>query len=136
LLTRLVATFSSEDFMKYPIPHAGALAALVLGTFVSTAGASSQNQPLFDPADANASVPPTRYVPLLSAPLESPRPSSPADNWKALNDTVASYDSMSLTMDMAEPKPAEPAIAEPAAPGTATNTAPDPHSHHRQKEVK
>jgi hypothetical protein len=121
--------------MKHPIPHAGALAALVLGACVTAAGAAGQNQPLSDPADANASVPSTRYVPVLIVPPESPRPASPADNWKALNETVASYDSMSLTMDMAGPKPAERATAEHSAPGTPA-AQPDPHSHHQQKEAK
>jgi hypothetical protein len=136
LQIRLVAPFSSEDFMKYPIPHAGALAAFLLGACATAAGAAGQNQPLADPADANAPVPSTRYVPALGAPLASPSPVSPADTWKALNKTVASYDSMSLTMDVAEPKPAERATAEQSgAPGTA-KTPPDPRSHHPQKEAK
>jgi hypothetical protein len=142
LLIPLVAAFSSEDVMKYPIRHVSALAALMLGAFASTAVAAGQDKPLSDPADANASVPPTHYEPLLRAPPASTGTASPAGNWKALNRAVASYDSMSLTMDMAEPKPAEPAIDEPSAAATgmkptpAPVTQPDPHAHHQHKELK
>jgi hypothetical protein len=132
LRIRRVASFSSEDFMKYPIPHAGALAALLLGAYATAVGASGQNRPLSDPANANASVPPTLYAPLSSAPPEAPGAASPADNWKALNKTVASYDSMSLTMDSVAKPPAAPHVGEPASSATPA----DPHSQHRQKVAK
>lgn len=122
--------------MKYPIPHAGALAALLLAAYATAVGASGQNQPLSDPADANASVPPTLYAPLSSAPPEAPGPASPADNWKALNKTVASYDSMSLTMDAAPGTAAKPPAAPPAGDSASPATRADPHSDHRQKEAK
>lgn len=118
--------------MNYPIPHAGVLAALLLWAYATAAGAAGQNQPLPDPADANASVPSTRHVALPGTAPEAPGPASPADNWKALNQTVASYNSMSLTMDMAEPKPPAPQVGDAASPTTQA----DPHSGHRQKEAK
>lgn len=125
--------------MKLSFAHAHGLAALILAALAFGANAAGQNKPLPDPADASAPVPPTRYEPFL-VKTPAPRTSSPADNWKALNRTVATYDSMSLTMDMAEPKPAEPAPAAEAAaagpetkslPAAAPKSQPDPHAHHR-----
>jgi hypothetical protein len=131
--------------MKYLIRHAGAVGALLLAAFAPSAHAAGQARPVSDPADANASVPPTRYQsPLIAAPV-SAGASSPADNWQALNRAVASYDSMTLTMDMPAPQ-----AAAPPASATGTKpmqdphaghamppaTSPDPHSRHRAKDAK
>jgi hypothetical protein len=107
--------------MKQSFAQARGLAALMLWALAFAANAAGPNKPLPDPADANAPVPPTRYTRFTAAAPSAARTSSPAENWKELNRTVASYDSMSLTMDLVEPKPSEPA---PAA-------KPDPHAHHR-----
>jgi hypothetical protein len=128
-----VAALSREDFMKYLFRHAGAVAALMLGAFASLPNASGQNQPRADPADANAPVPATRYAPLVFAPIAAPSASSPADRWKALNQAVASYDAMSLTMDMAEPQATPAPHADHAVPPAPK---PDPHSQHGLREVK
>ena len=96
--------------MTTTIRHACAFAAL-LALFAAGAHAAGQATPLPDPADAAAPVPPTRYQPALSAPPAATEAGSPADNWKARNQAVASYDSMSLTMDMAAPQAAAPAAA-------------------------
>lgn len=100
--------------------------------------ALGQNQAFADPADPNAPVPPTRYVPMPAASVAAPT-TSPAENWKALNRTVAAYDSMSLTMETAAPvAPGEAgAVAPtPAAHPSSASPAPDAHSHHTNKEVK
>lgn len=102
----------------------------MLGAFASLPNASSQHQRLADPADANATVPATRYEALVSAPIVAASAASPADHWKALNRDVGSYDSMSLTMDMDEPEPPKRASAAPPAADAGMKTRPDPHAGH------
>jgi hypothetical protein len=149
-LSPLVALFFSEAFMKYSLLRVGVLVALVAAAFANRANASDQSHGPADPAAVTASVPPTRYEPLISFRTDSGPTPSPAENWKALNQVVASYESMSLTMDSAEPKQAEakatdsPAAASPTPPQPARvpdQPAPparksDPHSPHQAKEVK
>jgi hypothetical protein len=90
------------------------------------------------PAAATLAVPATRYRPVLPyRPAPAPA-TSPDQNWKALNDTVGSYNSMSLTMGgmdgagaQDEPaQPGPPAGAAPSAQVAAPATAPSPHDHH------
>lgn len=101
-----------------------------------------------DPADPNATVPQTRYVSIPAARAAAPA-TTPAQNWKAANETVASYDSMSQTMEMAEPAapgvPAAPAASTtPAAPTASTvpaapavpAPAPDAHAHHMNMNME
>lgn len=128
--------------MKYSIPHARALFALML--VASAAGAAGQGRPLADPADANAPVPPTRYESTLHTPSSAATgKASPADNWKASNQAVAATDSMSMTMDMTEPKAAAPAVVESLKPASHAGhvmppaTQPDPHAmHHQMKDMQ
>jgi hypothetical protein len=123
--------------MKHPFAHVHGLAGLVLWALASAANAAGQAVPLPDPADANATVPSTRYESVM-ATTPPARGSSPADNWKELNRTVGSYDSMSLTMGMAESHQATPeaAPAAAAAPAGSPKTEPDPHAHHRPGAAK
>ena len=142
----LAAAFFSEEFMTYPFRSTGALAVLWLGALAAIP-ALGQNKGFADPADPTAAVPPTRYVAMPGAPAAAPA-SSPADNWKALNHAVASYDSMSLTMEMAAPAAAGratavasmPAVMAQPVPSIARPTpaaaVPEAHDHHMQKEVK
>lgn len=106
---------------------------LWLGALAATP-ALGQNKGLADPADPHAAVAPTRYVPMAVARSAAP-PTSPAENWKAANQTVAAYDSMSLTMEMAAPAgavaPTPAAIARPAQP--AATPVPGAHSPHMHK---
>lgn len=136
-LIPFVALFFSEDFMRDSLRRAGTLAALLAGALATGAHAAGPTPRLADPADAGASVPPTRYQPFaLAAPAAAATP-SPSQNWKALNQVVASYESMSLTMDMAETAPAEAtAPARNPAPTTPQPPAADPHAGHRPKAVK
>jgi len=129
--------------MTYLIRSTGALAVLWLGALATTT-ALGQNTAQSHPADATAAVSPTRYVPM---PMPMPNahtaaPRSPAENWKALNESVAAYDSMSLTMEMGAPvapaganaaAPTMPAMAKPAS---KIAPAPGAHPHHMHKEVK
>jgi hypothetical protein len=140
-----VALLFSEDFMKYSLRHAATMVALMASAFAPGAHASDPHPRLADPADAIALVPPTRYESILPPSAAAVATASPAQNWKALNQVVGSYDSMALTMDMAPAAPAEaapavPATAAPAVPAAAppaTQPAvPDPHAGHRPKEVK
>ena len=131
--------------MTYVIRSTGALAVLWLGALAATT-AFGQNTTQSHPADATAPVPPTRYVP-MPMPMPNARtaaPTSPAENWKALNQSVAAYDSMSLTMENMEMgAPVAPAGADAAAPTMvqpaskiAPAPAPEADPHHMHKEVK
>lgn len=112
----------------------GALVALLAGAVTTDAHAAGPAPRLADPAKADAPVPPARYQPgelAAAAPGATP---SPSQNWKALNQVVASYESMTLTMDMPQA-----AAVEAAAPVTAPDPArpsPDPHAGHQPKAVK
>jgi hypothetical protein len=100
--------------MTYSIRSASALIVLWLGALAATP-AQGQNKAIADPADPNATVAPTRYAPMPAAHAGAPA-TPPAQNWTTANQTVAGYDSMSLTMETAAP------LAQPAAPS-------DAHSH-------
>jgi hypothetical protein len=149
LLILLVAAFLSEEFMTYSFRSTGALAVLWLGALAAIP-AVGQNKGSADPADPATPVPPTRYVPMPSPPAAVPA-SSPADSWKALNHAVASYDPMSLTMEIAAPAalvgagranavaPMPAVMAQPVPPTahpTPAARVPDVHDHHMKKEVK
>jgi hypothetical protein len=114
--------------MKLPITHAHGLAAFGLWALTAVAAAAGPNLRPSDPADDRAPVPATRYQPLVTtspsaAPASSPA-SSPADNWKALNREVASFDSMSLTMEMQGAASAKPGAHEEL----------EQHKQHKQHE--
>jgi len=94
--------------MKRPITLAHGLAALGLWGLGALAAAASANAALPDPANDRAAVPATRYASLLTASAAPAPALLPPENWKALNRAVASFDSMSLTMDMQGPAPAPP----------------------------
>ena len=96
--------------MKLPITQAHGLAALGLWTLAAVAAAAGQNAHLAGPGNERAAVPATRYEPLPTASPPLAPATSPPDNWKALNREVASFDSMSLTMDMEESKSAQPEV--------------------------
>lgn len=94
--------------------------------------AFGQHEGAADPADPNAAVPPTRYVSMPSVPVVAAPATTPAQNWKAANETVAGIDAMSLTMEMDAPAPQ----AERAPTAQATPAPPDVHAHHMNKAVK
>ncbi len=108
--------------MKTPITRAYGLAAIGLWALAAVATAAGQHSPLPDPADDRAPVPSTRYERhLTTAPAAATTPtSSPSDSWKALNREVASFDSMSLTMDTQGPKSAQPEKHEQPIPADST----------------
>jgi hypothetical protein len=112
--------------MKRPITHAHGLAALGLLALTAVATAAGQHAPLSDPADDRAPVPATRYEPLVTTSPAAAPTSSPSDNWKALNREVASFDSMSATMDMQGANSAQP--EKPEQPMPAVRTKPTPGS--------
>lgn len=128
-----VALFFSEDFMKHSLRYAATLVVLMASTFAPGAHASDPHPRLADAAEANAAVPPTRYQAIERTSTAAVATPSPAQNWKLLNQVVASYDSMALTTDMADaPAAAAPAAAPPAAQPVAA----DPHAGHRPKAGK
>jgi hypothetical protein len=108
-----------------------AAACLAVAMAVPARAAEPARQPV-DPADANATVPATRYKTAL--PYRPPlQPARTADqNWKALNQAVGAINSMSLTMG----GPDEAAAAEPVAPASAqpAGEAPAHHHHHEMKQ--
>lgn len=123
--------------MKHSLRRAATLAALMASAFALGAHASDPHSPRANPADASAVVPPTRYTSTDLAATATVATPSPAQNWRALNDLVASYDAMALTTDMAAARPAEPAAPAPAPPTPATRpVVTDPHAGHRPKAVK
>jgi hypothetical protein len=127
-------SFISEDIMHYLLRHAGALALTALASAAGAASAQAQAR-VADPADAATPVPSTRYAPYIAAKPAASAPLPPPQAWKALNAVVGSYDSMTLTMDGAVAAPAQPAPAA-GGPAPATQSAPDPHAHHRPKAAK
>jgi hypothetical protein len=84
------------------------------------------------PADPAAAVPATRYQGALPYRPAAPGPASADRNWKALNQTVAGYDSMRLTMgSTSEPAhTAAPDSAPPAVQQQSNHASHDPHAHH------
>jgi hypothetical protein len=102
--------------VHHPLVHAAFW--LACGAAIPAHAAEPRSAPA-GPAAAGVAVPATRYQPVLPyrpAPLPA---ASPDRNWKALNRTVASYNSMSLTMDGMEE-------AAPPAPETAPHAVPAP----------
>jgi hypothetical protein len=119
--------------MKLPIKHGHGLATLGLWAVTAVASAAGPRAPLADPADDRAPVPATRYEQLLIIPPAAAPTSSPPDNWKALNREVASFDSMSLTMEMQGSKSAQPQVDEQHEQheqNTAPAKTPNPHAAH------
>lgn len=127
---------------------------LALGTAASFAHAAEKPGALPNPAGADAIVPATRYQSALAYSPAVADNTSPAQNWKALNQQVGANDSMALTMGgVPEPQPAAvtpetgqattatpaqpPAIAHDGHAGhaPAAAPAPDPHAHHKKKEA-
>lgn len=96
--------------------------------------AFGQNRASADAADPNAAVPPTRYVPMPSVRAAAAPATTPAQNWKAANETVAGIDAMSLTMEMEMDAPAPQAAPAPAA--QTAPAPPDAHAHHMNKGGK
>ena len=82
-----------------------------------------------DPTNFHAAVAPVRYESFLPTKRAQLGDTSPADNWKAANLTVASIDAMALTMPMTgDDRAAKPATSA----GTAGQhpASPDPHAGH------
>ena len=133
--------------MSYLYRIAPAAAWLALSAVATFAHATNKTRPHPDVADANASVPATAYQPAMTYLPAAPGISTSAQNWKALNEQVASYDSMTLTMGNASSSQAEAMTAKTGAVSTATaahprNHAPaaapahDPHAHHMKGDAK
>jgi hypothetical protein len=81
-------------------------------------------------ADAQASVPPTRYQSTLDQRPGSAPAASPDASWVASNETVAATDSMALTM-----KPMNAQAADPHAGHAMPPAAPaDAHAGHAQHD--
>ena len=131
--------------MKHSLRRAGALAAFLAGAITSVAAAPQ----LADPAAAAATVPATRYETRDFVPRADVATPPPSQNWKALNQAVASYDSMALTSEIADTPPVQFALPGSAAvrspapsPADAINQAPaqpanvDSHAHHKSGTAK
>lgn len=76
---------------KHTLLRAGSL---VLGACAPALAALAQA----NPANPDAAVPATRYQPSASYRAPAAPATTPDQNWKALNQTVGSINSMSLTM--------------------------------------
>ena len=130
--------------MSYLYRLAPAAAWLALSAVATLAHATNNPpRPHPDVADANASVPATTYQAAMTYRPAASGTSTPAQNWTALNEQVASYDSMTLTMGNASGSQAEAMTAETGAVSTATSAhprnhapAPDPHAHHTKGNAK
>ena len=133
--------------MSYLYRLAPAAAWLALSAVTTLAHAPDKTRPHPDVADVNASVPATAYQAVMTYRPAAPGISTPAQNWKALNAQVASYDSMTLTMGNASSSQAEAMTAKTGAVSTATAAhprnhapaavpAPDPHAHHTKGDAK
>lgn len=138
-------------------PFARAAVWLALSAVASLAHAADQAAALTNPADADVVVPAFRYQSAMTYRLAPTDSSSPAQNWKALNQQVGAYDSMALSMGGA-PQPHAAAATQqpgastkaappqhqgmppmrdqPAAHAQPAAGAPDPHGHHKHKEAK
>jgi hypothetical protein len=115
---------------------APAAAWLALGAVAPLAHALDNAGALPNPANAEASVPATIYQPALTFRPVTPNTSTPAQNWKALNQQVGAYDSMALTMGNASGPQAEAVSPKTGATPAATpaqSPGPDPHAHHKKK---
>jgi hypothetical protein len=113
-------------------------AAAWLACCAASAAQAGNHEPVpAGPAAADAAVPATKYQPVLPyRPAPAPR-TSPDQNWKELNRTVAGYNSMSLTMGgMEDAAPQAGASAEapqpPAAGSPPAAAAPPDHHHHHE----
>ena len=105
-----------------------------------------------DPANPTQQVPPTVYRSAITYLPAAGSTQSPAQNWKALNLEVGSYDSMSLTMgDMPGSEGMMPHGEDDRPPANMPKSGdssrglekqkdaaqPDPHAQHRKpKETK
>lgn len=102
----------------------------------STAHAGQPAPAPAGPAAAEAAVPATIYRPLLPYRPAPAARTSPDQNWKELNRTVAGYSSMSLTMgEMADATPQAEAGAEATPPASAQKEAPAAPRHHHHHEA-
>jgi hypothetical protein len=121
-----VAALSSKDHMNHPFLRLPARAALIVGALSAPLCATEASAQRPDVGAPDAPVPATRYVPLAARPIGVAGSGSPADNWLARNRTVASYDSMALTMPAPEPSTPAPTVspAPVAAPAPNAATAP------------
>lgn len=106
------------------------LIALMASVVPAYACAAAPSAGAADPSSPNAAVAPTRYESFLPPKSQAPSDVSPADNWKEANRTVASFDSMSLTMQMDSPGSTEPSKASPGSPTTDGTAPTDPHAGH------
>lgn len=136
--------------MPYLHHLAPAAAWLVLSAISSLANAADKTSSLPSAADADANVPATTYQATMTFRPAAPDTSTPAQNWKALNQQVASYDSMALTMENAPGPQAAQAEATtpkngavpPATPPHFRNhspvaaPAPGPHAQHMKGGAK
>jgi hypothetical protein len=122
--------------MKNPLRLAGALTALLAGTIALGVHAATEHPRLGDPATPEAPVPATRYESRELTTLRIGSTPSPSQNWRALNQVVASYDSMSPTMEIADALPAKGAITGAAAVAVSTpSSAHGPHQPAAQHVV-
>ena len=81
-----------------------------------------------DPADPGAAVSPTRYESFLAPQAKAKLQGSPADYWIEANRTVASFDSMSLTMGGSDTGQSAASDDQPSSPKQAPGA--DPHAGH------
>jgi hypothetical protein len=112
--------------MKFHHPLLRAATWFAAGAAAIAHGAEPQAAP--NPIDPGAAVPATRYAAALPY-RPAPVPATPADqNWKALNRTVAGYDSMALTMDR-EGDNGQAHASHQSMPAAPAAPARMPHSH-------
>lgn len=106
------------------------LSAAAFAFALATAAQATELAP--GPADPAAAVPATRYQGSLPYRPAASGAASADRNWKALNQAVAGYDSMRLTMGAmgAAPAPGAPPDSPPPAHQHESTAAPPGHAHH------
>lgn len=115
--------------------HFPGLAALVASVALAGQPVTGPAPARPDPSDPAASVAPKPYESfLVPKPAESADDGSPADRWIEANRTVASFDSMSLTMGGSDTGDGR-GVGEEQMSSKAT-TGKDPHAGHAMSTAK
>lgn len=114
------------------VPGVIALMASIVAAYASAGG---QPAGAADPSASHVAIAPVRYESFLPVMPVAPIGRSPADNWKEANRTVASLDSMALTMPMQTPASAGTSPQSPGAPATDVAPPVNPHAGHSMPAV-
>ena len=109
------------------------LIALLASVVAPCASAGGQLAGVADPSISHTV--PLRYEGFLPVMPVASASGSPADNWKQANRTVASYDSMALTMPVESAPSAGTSQQSPGAPATDLAPPTNPHAGHSMPAV-